>query len=354
MKKYLFLIIVSLLTISAAKAQVFIVESGSTSTTYADLESAVAAAHNDDNLYIPAGIHNIKNSWLGYDGEHNFTNTLFISKRLNIIGAGYNQGSQSSIIQGKIIFAKQASKSTITGILFNDAVYADSISNMMISRCKFRSWFNLSGVGDNNIIKECRFDVVVSQGFIYITGGPLRELRAIFSKNIFSGGTYSYDHYSISNIASQTFVNNLFRRGRIHCFMSNFENNIICLGEGNASYDSEYSLESSNSGNIFRNNLFVDGHLKLGDGNSLENNIVDQKYSTVFVNPESEDFHLQDMSQGKNAGNDGTDVGIYGTAFPFKENCLPSIPYFSLLNVASETDANQKLKVDIKIEAQER
>ncbi|MDR0506901.1 MAG: hypothetical protein LBH32_08835, partial [Dysgonamonadaceae bacterium] len=81
--------------------------------------------------------------------------------------------------------------------------------------------------------------------------------------------------------------------------------------------------------------------------------IINQSYANTFVNGDSYDYHLQPTSAGKNAGTDGTDVGIYGTAFPFKESKLPSIPHFTVKNISTETNAEGKLPVYIKIEAQD-
>jgi hypothetical protein len=102
--------------------------------------------------------------------------------------------------------------------------------------------------------------------------------------------------------------------------------------------------------------LWVGGtpNVNAQDNNSLNNEITKEPYADVFVDATAADYHLKDACSGKNAGTDGTDVGIYGTSVPFKENRLPSIPNFSLKAISPETDATGKLPVNIVVDAQER
>jgi hypothetical protein len=68
----------------------------------------------------------------------------------------------------------------------------------------------------------------------------------------------------------------------------------------------------------------------------------------------SDDYHLKSTSVGVNAGRDGTDIGIYGGAFPWKEGSLTFNPHYQRINISPTTDNNGNLNVNIKVEAQER
>jgi hypothetical protein len=52
-------------------------------------------------------------------------------------------------------------------------------------------------------------------------------------------------------------------------------------------------------------------------------------------------------------GTDGTEIGIYGTAYPFKDGAFPVNPRIKFNSIAPATDAQGKIKVDIKVDAQE-
>ena len=65
-----------------------------------------------------------------------------------------------------------------------------------------------------------------------------------------------------------------------------------------------------------------------------------------------QNFKLQSSCIGIKAGMDGTDVGIYGTANPFKYSGLPINPHYQAINIPVSTGVNGKLNVNITVAAQ--
>jgi len=65
------------------------------------------------------------------------------------------------------------------------------------------------------------------------------------------------------------------------------------------------------------------------------------------------DYHLKADSPGKNAGKDGTDIGIYGGSYPWKEGSLPFNPHYQKIQVAPKTDNQGNLNVNIMVKAQD-
>lgn len=63
------------------------------------------------------------------------------------------------------------------------------------------------------------------------------------------------------------------------------------------------------------------------------------------------DYQLTDEAKTTYVGTDGTQVGIYGGATPFSD--VPSNPQVVYKEIAAESDANGKLSVKIKVEAQQ-
>ena len=57
-------------------------------------------------------------------------------------------------------------------------------------------------------------------------------------------------------------------------------------------------------------------------------------------------------SIGHNAGNDGTDVGIYGTSTPYKDGGIPFNPHIQSASIINSPDGSGNLRVNIKVAAQ--
>ena len=95
--------------------------------------------------------------------------------------------------------------------------------------------------------------------------------------------------------------------------------------------------------------------------NTGVNNQID--VDPLFVNVSSTtfdyayDYHLQATSPGKNAGTDGTDIGIYGGAYPFpsggevpwQTSIKPYMPQILEMNVLNAViPLNDTLQVQVK------
>ena len=63
-------------------------------------------------------------------------------------------------------------------------------------------------------------------------------------------------------------------------------------------------------------------------------------------------YRLKSTSLGHNAGTDGTDIGIYGGVFPWKDGSMPSNPHIISKTIPGTTDASGNLNVNIKVEAE--
>lgn len=345
---------------AAAVAQVFVIErTGNVTLTFNDLKEAVDALVDGDNLYIPAGQHNLSAyNWYGYDDAGTYSGYLFIDKKVNIYGAGYANGANSTVLtNGTLLLGKHAGGSTVSGIKFEALCLVDNI-DCQISRCQFKKELRLVGTEAKNTVSvyECelysntrtvtRLHPSSSNDYGY---GP----KVCFSKCIFQGGG-GIDLYT------STFSHCLFLCGGVGCAMdsyttivdSSLSDNIFVV----ATSDTRKKYTNSNMSRCtFSNNMWVGGYAELdaAQNNTFTGEIDRVDYQNVFVDPAKYDYHLQDGCVGKNAATDGTDVGIFGTATPFKESKLPATPHFSIDVVGLETDANGNLPVKIKIEAQE-
>ena len=67
----------------------------------------------------------------------------------------------------------------------------------------------------------------------------------------------------------------------------------------------------------------------------------------------NDDYHLQNDCVGINSGNDGTDIGIYGTIEPFIDGGVPINPHIQFKSIGTSTNAEGDLPINIKVAAQD-
>ena len=315
----------------AANAQTFVVERGNSFFSFDNLEAAMEALQNGDKIYIPPGTHGTSGDFLTFD------------KSVTIIGAGY-EGADASRFNQYVYL--EADGITVTGIAFTQSLTINSLSNLLMTRCLVISSFYVIDTQNNIVISECEFRGGFGSPAYGIPNQPLRN--AIISKSIFKGNVYA-DYSTIYNCLFLT-----TSAAGINSLQTTFQNNIIVLSTQGNTLQPYFSNTFHAT---FDNNLWLGGEPTFPAANNVifnPSNITGVFYADTFNNPTANDYSLKEGSVGIGAGNDGTDVGIFGTAVPFKASKLPAMPHFSLKNISPETDETGNLKVNIVIEAQER
>jgi hypothetical protein len=146
----------------------------------------------------------------------------------------------------------------------------------------------------------------------------------LISNNIFIGGSQSF--YTTHNSLIQ---NNIFYGNNpLGAVNSTFNNNISYANTATAL---PYGTNSGNLNKVDVDPLFT---TYPGGGFSYDH-----------------DFHLKASSPGKNAGTDGTDIGLYGGT-GFSETGEPPIPVVQIFSIQNGVVApGGKLKVRISAEA---
>ncbi len=332
MKKIIFitLLCVFVILFSQAKAQSLIaVQNGSAPKFFQQVDDAITNSTDGDTIYIPGGSWNIG---------------VPINKRLHLIGVGHHPDSTKvtfpTTIIGEVTLATGASNGSLTGILIKDGFNSSNatISSYSVSRCRI-SILQFSSKNSN---------------FMFVEN--------ILEQNISSSGPESASNFS--------FLNNFigYLNGVYFPNNSIYKNNIFSYSSWYG-YSSQYSLFENNIffsniissilNSTFKNNLFVPQVVFPNGTNVGSNNIVNQELTTIFVNQEgstfnyTHDYHLQSTCPGKNAGTDGTDIGIYGGIYPWKAGSVPANPHFQSLKISPTTDTNGNLNVKIKVAAQD-
>lgn len=139
-----------------------------------------------------------------------------------------------------------------------------------------------------------------------------------------------------------------------------FRNNIFLdtLGNTTGIYGGSHSF-----GNVFMNNIFVSATPKLTTHTSNPwlyytafNNYYGVDINQIFVSFAGSGYSFQDnyelLHPSLYIGNDGTQVGLFGGALPFKVGAIPVIPYIRLKQIASQSNSSGEVEVEFEVEAQ--
>jgi len=338
MKKIIFFALMLICSYAVNAQNVIAVQHGGTPTFYTNLDTAIVYAQSGDTIYLPGGFFSLATN---------------ISKCLHIIGVGHNPDSTNAtgptIIGASVgtysYLITGASGGSLIGVKLSGSIdFGTSSANANVSNYTVGR-FNITGAISsyssapyNNVFYEniiggiINLDNAQSNAFYNnIIAGNLNYIGIgnIFKNNDFIAGSYAFN----LNVVNSTFMNNIFR-------------------------SSSNTFYSTVTNNVFNNNLFVENITFPSGTNIGSNNIVNQTVTSIFVNQNSatfaytQDYHLQTGCPGKNAGTDGTDIGIYGGSFPWKTGSLPYNPHVQYQLINGNTNPDGTLPVNIKVGAQ--
>lgn len=339
----IFLLIVLFSTTHSQQQQIIALQVGEEVTFFNNLDSAIIAAPQGAEIYLPPGIF-----------QHNVN--LLIDKRLNIYGVGHYLVStytmMRTVIAGDIKFVTGSDSSVLAGVYcdnisFGTSATDDALSNILIQRCNA-----------NNIILGNNANAPVSSSIFIqecVVRGSVNGFSAencVISKSIFNNTIFSFSYLSVSN---SIFLNNYYvYYEQYYCPIYSvnsalIQNNVFRAGM-------PHGINTSVTNSAFLHNIFVQNITNF-QGNSNVNNLVGISPDLIFVSQSGNTFnydhnyHLVDDSPGKNAGNDGTDIGIYGTDEPYKELAIPFTPRIMEFNLRPQGNT---IQLNTSVEAQER
>lgn len=309
---------------------------------FTNLDIAISAANNGDKVYLPGGA---------------FNSNIFIDKELHIIGAGYYLDSTIATFKTQVtaIYFEQGSDgSTVEGIYshlnFATQTQNTNLSNIVVKRCFVTNASLNSGTSaaPNSFSNIVFIQNILGSVYCGNTFGSFNNIA--FYNNIITNGIDGFNNMIVKNNIFSGYIFNfstIVRGNNI-----NIQNNIFVANPF-------WNITNS----TLSNNIYMQGNLNgdLGSGIFGIGNILSSvPFGQLFVNGVFSDlsnvafnFRLASGSPGHNAGTDGTDIGIYGGLFPWKEGGLPSNPHIRSQNIGGATDGNGKLKINIKVAAQD-
>lgn len=302
------------------------------SAQYQTVPAAIAAAATGDTIYI--------------QGSETAYGNITIDKKLTIIGTGHNPQKENALISmlGTITLGVQnsgASGSFLIGLkIGNISTSSYYQKDITIKRCDVSdiSAYGITGgictgwIIENNIISG-----------LSLPGGKTNTYNFIIRNNIIKGILTSTNASVITNNIFLLFANEY---SFSEVYYSIIQNNIFYgrtpQGANNSTFNNNITFSSSNTA------------LPYGTNNGNNNKVdVDPMFTTYPGGGFSydHDYHLQASSPGKNAGTDGTDIGIYG-GMGFSETGEPPIPVVRAFSIQNGVVApNGKLNIRITAEA---
>jgi hypothetical protein len=233
-------------------------------------------------------------------------------------------------VSGNFFFEGGSDGSSVLGLYLSGTVNIStndaSVKNFLLRFC------NVNGVHVGN--SNCQ-NITINQN--YVRGCIVGGSSAIsLTNNIIN---------VIINIRGGTINHNIYN------YISHMQ---ICAGEVD---DSQITNNIILGDNNRANDCIISNNMSRGGYNSGNNVIAVTDWAEEFsgggnvtISPNF-DFRLKDTSSGKNAGTDGTDIGIYGGT-GFSNSALPPGPRIVSKKVSEQTDANGNLRVEIKVSAQ--
>lgn len=323
MKKEILSLFVALMATATVQAQQIAVVTGSTTKMCQTLADAIGVATNGSVIYLPGGGFQISDD-------------VKITKRVSIIGIGHKSVSENAdgntVISGNLYFNDGSDGSAVMGCYISGGVLIGydnkSVNNIIVKLC------NLNYV---RVYSTKCTGTEINQNYIR-TFSSFNHAPAMFSNNI---------AHSIVELSGGQIINNIIVKennsyyGCYNCDNSTIANNIIISS----------NAASSCADCVISQNMRLSKSTWSQDSDPI--NITASSWNDVFENYNSgtispaSDFHF------KNAYKEyESQVGVYaGTGFG--KDALPPVPYIVSKNIASQTDAAGKLKVQIRVKAGE-
>lgn len=322
-----------------------------------NITAAIAAANHGDTVYV----HGSQYSYGDFS----------ITKRLVMIGAGYNSNNQfalstkvGNITLVRTVGVENSTGTTIMGFWCNtiNASASSPITNVTIFRNRIDSQLRAYSGGVkfsdwliyNNIIVQIYLgndgsgptsisstNILIQNNFIFGFIADGTSTSILIDHNVFINAGLGALYYA-------TISNNIFVRNTGTIFGGNvsfctFNNNFSSLSTITSVAPGTSFLNGSNSGS--------------GNISPAANPFVNVPDLSAFLF--TSNYRIVAGSPADNAGTDGTDLGVYGGTYPFPSggpigggfdtSALPAIPQITDFNIQNATiQPASSLNVNVK------
>jgi len=397
----------TLLVFAASGQTIRIADNNANAPTGANVYTGANALQNAINAAVPGDIVYVQPSPTVHP-------EIIIDKRITLRGIGFNTGKdlplQSQVvaitltnkddgttnasgtnIEGMTVFGVPNVSFGIIRLGVQTGSFGYTLRDITISKCSTSSLGIYRGSGyrpaENITVKDCYTGILfettgtitnllVVRNRLYrltLRGGNLSS--AIFSNNLFthSGGNENVNSFGagpVTGLGQPLIVSSLIITNNNFLGQNNISANRFMqfdLEDAIVSNNIFYGMAPTSTNGSYQRNAFLNNltfgtsndalpPVGNGVGNTGSNNIVGQNplfvnapYNTIYAS--TMDFNLQTTSPAKNAGSDGTDIGITGGAYPVTAGNIllapTAAPVIMQFNPAALVPQNQPVKANI-------
>jgi len=334
---------------------------------YSSLQTAITAANAGDTIYVQATYVTLNSNGQIQNAGTNY-GAININKKLTLIGSGYNPSQDIAYIStlGTVTFdttvaqvgttATGASGSVISGFYIDGSIgvsgnYTNTAraNNLTIERCWVNSEIYVMDNCNNTVVQQCVF---YNSYFSNNTNLIIRNNIINGQVNLLYGGSNPVNCIITNNdfIGSVTAINTsaytAFGGGPTNLIITNnIFYSVDPTGAANSTYNNNITFANANPA--------LPPGTNVGSGNFANTNptFVNYPLGSANYNP-TYNFALASGSPGKNAGTDGTDIGVYG-GIGFVPSGAPNVPYIEHFVISnSSISVGQNLNVTIEAQAQ--
>lgn len=311
--------------------------------------SGITTPYYSNNGFVDAYNTSVAGDTITLPGG-NFNPPASIDKRLTVIGTGHYPDSTTatniSFITGTITLSDNADSSCIEGLYINGNINfaSDQAVNYVLIK---KNYVNGSISFSGSRVTPCMHARIINNviaGSLYANNTNALD----FSNNIINGEFQRAENTVIQNNIFVWAVGHPWECNDVfyYCDQSLIQNNIIM-------YSSSIFCGGAVN-NTVSNNLFTHTP-SLGSG-VISGNYFNVDPTTIFVNQTgtafnyAHNYHLQ--VPGTYLGTEGTQIGIYGGYYPYKEGAVPGNPHIQTKTIAPTTTPAGDLNINIKVKAQ--
>lgn len=260
--------------------------------------------------------------------------TVDITKAITLIGAGHNASPNT---QFTILNLQAGSSNTkLIGVLITATCqFFANLTNITVERCRINGTFGPFNTGytmNGLVVRNCVFPITNT----IAVGNSSTNIR--YENNIFAGTNPTA--LNTNNATNVSISHNLF----MHATGGTAFNNVSMAIISDNIFWGRTPVHATVNNCTFNNNITFE---TTNDAIPFGSNVGSNNQTGVdplFVNAPARTFNLgynynvQASSPGHAAGSDGTDIGVFGGAFPFVDlTGRPRIPLVTTLTILNNS-----------------
>ena len=265
-----------------------------------------------------------------------------IDKAVSIIGAGmeYVNGKhtkRTSLACSSTSYIKIAVDGVLNvmNVNFMQGLHLQKVlSSSNFVKCRFNgtTFYNNSGSANckNVTFLQCRMS------YLYHKSGDM----ACYQNCLIEAGT-NYNDFSIAKGSSISFINCTISANFYDCYTGTFANSVLC-------YSGTYSCTIQSSNTCSATNCL--SFIKANHSTTILDNVQRTNcysYVSKWMFKDDSFYELTDEAKAAVSSSDGTEVGMYGGAYPYDP--IPEGPRITKFNVAKSSDTENKLNVEVEV-----